>query len=114
MMLLIQVLGSFVLLSAAVVSVVVWRWFNPRYLVGVPVIGWDSILGFSLPFVTSPKNGKYDSHFAMLSYLESRVEKLLQFSFVGHIAFMTNDQHVAKYLLENVNGKGFFHVSSTI
>ena len=85
-------------------------YFNRVYVKGIPVVASDSVLGFSKALLV---NSTGDGHRVMLKLAE-RHGKLFQFHLLGQHVVAVNDKHMAKEVLKNVTGKGFFHVTCNI
>ena len=98
-------------IAAAIACVFFTRhWFaKSGHIKGIPIIDNNSILGYTKAFLPGKsKNGKYDSHEEVLE-VANRTGKLAQFSILGHKVVLVNDKTIAKYSLERVHGKGYFH-----
>ncbi len=98
------VLSTLVIVLA---SKVLRNFFAPYYLPGIPIMKANTILGFS---VEKMRNGRHDSHIQMLELAEEK-GKMFQYYWLGYHFVMINDKTIAKHVMKEVTGKGFFHVS---
>ena len=99
------------IITAVVVSVVavvaVQRFFFPYYIPGIPIVKANSLLGFDIMKGTE---GRYNSHVHIMKLADEK-GKMFQYYWMGYLWVMINDKYLAKFILDNVTGKGYFHVS---
>lgn len=100
----------YVALKLILTLIAVWcvkQYFFPYYIPSIPIRApnhWFFGFANSIP----SKKGKLDSHLLTLSEVE-KTGKVFQYYNFGRLRVLISDKYVAKYVLEKVNGKGFYH-----
>ncbi len=95
------------LVALVVVKFTVWYFF-PFYIPGIPIMKSNHILGYSM---TRPKTkGRFDSQLRNYEASEE-VGKIYQYYSFGRLNVFTSDKYLTRFMLDNILGKGFFHVA---
>ena len=94
-------------ITGGILALTMKYFWHRKYIPGVPIVKANSFFGFSM---NKKRNGKYDSHVQMMEAAEEH-GKMFQFYYFGYLWVMINDKFLAKYVMDNVTGKGHFHVS---
>ncbi len=105
--LLTKTVGSVIVVMISVLLGLFCKWFFfPYYIPGIPIAKANSFFGFD---INRKRNGKFNSHVQMLAVAEEK-GKIFQYYWLGYHWVMINDKFLAKHVLDNVTGKGHFHV----
>lgn len=82
-------------------------YFFPYYIPGIPIRKANHwFFGYSNAIAS--KKGKFDSHLLTLQEVE-KTGKIFQYYNLGRLRVFISDKYIAKYAIEHINGKGFYH-----
>lgn len=101
--------GLKVLAAIFVLWLTKWYFF-PQYLPSIPIRKpnhWFFGYANGIP----SKKGKFDAHLIVFKEAE-RLGRVFQFYNLGRLRMYINDKYIAKYVMEHINGKGFYHMGN--
>lgn len=99
--------------QVVVAVAVLWvskSYFFPFFLPGVPIRKANHWF-FGFTNTVPSKKGRFDSHLFCFKEAE-RMGRLFQYYNIGRLRLFVSDKYVAKYVMEHINGKGFYHMGN--